>query len=179
MVLIVLCIAGYILAAFLVTYGRRKKLGSAVLVTHSEMSSRELLSVIFRSILTVVVAVIMRREHYIENIYYLTAVLCFVAMYAGYLLFPVLCSYVFKRELGVYENGVFTYGGVLKYKDMKEYVINRNKNPGGQNMTVYCKSMFPVALNIRHFDVDNRQAKVIDSYFKKKHKQFRNADNGK
>lgn len=179
MIMTIICITGYILTAFLVTYAKRKKIGDAVLITHAEMSSRESLFLIFRSILAVIVAVIMRREHYIENDYYLTVVLCLIAVYAGYLLFPVLCSFIFRRELGIYQNGVFTYGGILRYKDMKEYVINKNKNPGPQNMTVYCKSMFPVALNIRHFDVNNRQAKEIDSYFKKKHKQFGNAEDRK
>lgn len=163
---------GYVLVSFLTTNLKRKKIGDAVVITQSVMSKSELLFACLRGMLSILAAVIVYSERYIDNVCYLTAVMCFAALYAGYLLFPVFCWRIFQGEIGVYENGIFAYDGILEYSKMKEYEISKNKNPDGQAMTVYCKSTFPVAFNIRHFDIDNREAGKIDAYFRKKHRQL-------
>lgn len=175
------CAISYVLLFLLIHMRKKKRLGKPVLMTHSVMSRKEVISLWIRSALVVVVALIMQTERYVEDTRYLTLLLCAIAIYLGYLIFPFIHYTLFKKEIGIYHNGVITYNGIMEYAKMKEYMIceNHNHSRNGQNMTVYCKSTIPITMLTHHFDIESKLVKEANRYFKKKHKQIKKTDKKK
>lgn len=174
MILMFFGAACYVLLLLGIQIRKKKRLGQPVLMTHSAMSTKERMSVCLRSVLVFAASVILWMKYRAVNPRYLLVLLCAIALYLGYLIFPVICSVVLKKEIGLYDNGVVTYNGIMEYTRMKEYVIceNHNHDVNGRNMTVYCKSTIPVMFLTHHFDVESRLGKEVGKIFDKKHKQM-------
>jgi hypothetical protein len=177
--LIILCTIGCILILFLINKRKKKKLGNPVIIANTLMSRKELSSLCIRSILTFIVAVILSYEGYIKNIYALAFILCIISAYSGYLMFSILVYLVFKNEIGIYENGVFTYEGIMEYSKMKKYVIDKSRFNNLKDITVYCKSTSPIINLVNHFNINEGLKEEANIYFKKKHRQIKSIKESK
>lgn len=179
MVFMILSFFGGIAVSFIFNKIKIKKLGKPVILASVSMERNEVISLCIRSFLAIAVALILQYEKYIKNEYALVILLCVIMLYSANIIFPIFYYAVYKNKVGVYENGVFAYGGVMEYSKMKEYIINEHKNRKCGKQTVYCKSTVPLFMAIQHFDINDEAAKEIHTYFRRKHKQMSGIRNKK
>jgi hypothetical protein len=154
---------------------RYKRIGQPQLLTGSLMSKAEILTSIIKGVLCVTVAFLMLYYSYIENYYYRMIVICTIAAFGAYQVFPIINFLCFKKEMGMYEKGVFTYKGVLNYGAMKEYAISENKNyeRNGQNMTVIFKPNMKLLGHFNHLDIRSDQVNQVKTYLENKHQELK------
>ncbi len=175
MIFMLICFTGYIAVSLVINKQRLKKLGKSVLLSNTKMEKNEIVFLSVRSILSMIVALILMYGSFIEYEYVLNAMMCFLGFYSANILFPCICSTAYKDHIGVYDNGVFAFGGIMEFSKMKEYKISAKQKKNHTYMSVYCISTFPLRAGIKNFTIDNTSVKEIHAFFKKKHRDLKKA----
>lgn len=167
----VVCIAVFSVIQIIINIHGLKKLGKSEYCFDSIMSKKEMFSLVFRGSSTVILALLFDISNLIKETMNKSIISCLMGIYCAYVIYPLINYFLFKKKIGLYENGVMTYGGFMKYSFMKEYMIKENENHDNskQNITVYCKSNLSILSSAKHFDVNEESAEKINYYFKKKH----------
>ncbi|MCF0106188.1 MAG: hypothetical protein HUJ53_05455 [Holdemanella sp.] len=174
MIVGIICLVGYIVVMLIINERKMKNLGNCIFVTKSVLQKREKIQFLMRGAASLLLAGCVIYIQFIKNkigLYFFVALL---SLYAARVIFPLFFYARNKDKLGIYENAVVGYEGIMEYAHMKKYTIDFNKKntENDQKMTIYCKSNIPINSAIVHLDIEERLVRDIHSFFRKKHKDI-------